>query len=76
LPGTIAWRQAPQEQQPFGLARPGVPDVMGRNNEYLWTFKVALSSIRQSDFEVRGETNLALMRAAFSEYFEKVLSDG
>ena len=29
LPGTIAWRQAPQEQQPFGLARPGVQGVLG-----------------------------------------------
>jgi Zn-dependent protease with chaperone function/tetratricopeptide (TPR) repeat protein len=29
LPETIAWRQAPQEQQPFGLARPGVQGVLG-----------------------------------------------
>jgi len=29
LPETIAWRQAPQEQQPFGLARPGVQGILG-----------------------------------------------
>jgi Zn-dependent protease with chaperone function/Tfp pilus assembly protein PilF len=28
-PGSIAWRRAPQEQQPFGTVRPGVQGVLG-----------------------------------------------